>query len=87
MSSVQCRVSNVEYRMSSIECRVLNVKYRKIKIQKSRIKKVSDATKISDVVFAYLLEISLYCKIICNGDHIILFSWPGGEQAGPDRTL
>ena len=42
MSSIECQVSNVEYR---------KVEYREAEIRKSRINKVSDATYISDVVF------------------------------------
>ena len=42
-SSIQCRVLNVEFRN-------VIVVYPKVEIRKSRIKKVSDATFISDVV-------------------------------------
>ena len=45
MSSIETRVSKLEYR---------NVEYRKVEIRKSRINKVSDATYISDVVFDIL---------------------------------
>ena len=61
MLNAECQVSNFECRMSNVECWVFGVKLKesnnydiqksKIENQKSRIKKVSDATYISDGVF------------------------------------
>ena len=57
MSNVGYRMLNVECRVWSIELKESNMTYKiqksKVENKKSRIKRVSDATYISDVVFYF----------------------------------